>query len=280
MTSEENKAIVRHFIEEAMGRGRMSAVDECLAPDFVDHNAPAGLPTDRNSPKIQFTNLRTAFPDLEVIIHDEFAEGDKVVVCKTLRGTHRGHFMGVAPTGKTIAFETINILRLVDGKIVEHWNMIDHPTLMRQLKESPRMTPAENKAIVRTFVEQAQSQGRLSAIDEYLAADFVDHNAPAGLPTDREGVRMQFTGLLTAFPDLKAIIHDQIAEGEKVVTRKSLRGTHRGDFLGIAPTGKAVSLEVIDILRLVDGKIVEHWNVVDLLGLMVQLGVMPAAVEA
>jgi predicted ester cyclase len=93
-------------------------------------------------------------------------------------------------------------------------------------------------------------------------------------------ITTQFTGLLTAFPDLKAVIHDQIAEGEKVVTRKSLHGTHRGDFLGIAPTGKAVSLEVIDILRLVDGKIVEHWNVVDLLGLLVQLGVTPAAVEA
>ena len=79
---------------------------------------------------------------------------------------------------------------------------------------------------------------------------------------------------------MKAIIHDQVAEGDQVTTRKSLRGTHLGDFLNIAPTGKAVSIEVIDILRLVDGKIVEHWNTVDLLGLMHQLGVMSVADKA
>ena len=142
------------------------------------------------------------------------------------------------------------------------------------------MSNEQNKAIVRHFVEEAQSHGRLSAVDEYLAQEFVDHNAPAGLPIDREGVKMQLTMLRTAFPDMQAVIHDQVAEGDKVVTRKSLRGAHLGDFLGIAPTGKAVSLEVIDILRIVDGKILEHWNTVDLLGVLYQLGVMPAAVSA
>jgi predicted ester cyclase len=142
------------------------------------------------------------------------------------------------------------------------------------------MTSHQNKAIVTHFVELAQSHGQLSAVDEYFTADFVDHNAPAGLPTNREGVKLQFTMLRTAFPNMQAVIHDQIAEGDKVVTRKSLRGTHLGDFLGIAPTGKAVSLEVIDILRLVDGKITDHWNCVDLVGLMAQLGVMPAAALA
>ncbi len=66
------------------------------------------------------------------------------------------------------------------------------------------MSSEQNKAIVRRFVEAAQSHGKLSAIDEYLREDFVDHNAPAGLPTDREGVKMQFTMLRTAFPDMKA----------------------------------------------------------------------------
>ena len=91
---------------------------------------------------------------------------------------------------------------------------------------------------------------------------------------------MQFAMLRNAFPDMHAVIHDQIAEGDKVVTRKSLRCTHLGDFIGIAPTGKAVSIEVIDILRLVDGKIIEHWNTVDLFGLLHQLGVMPLAARA
>jgi steroid delta-isomerase-like uncharacterized protein len=137
------------------------------------------------------------------------------------------------------------------------------------------MANEQNKAIVRHFVEEAQSHGRLDAIDEFLTLDFVDHCAPAGLPDTREGVKMQFTMLRTAFPDMKAVIHEQIAEDGRVATRKSLRGTHLGDFLGIAPTGKTVSIEVIDILRLADGKICEHWNTVDLLGLLMQLGVTP-----
>lgn len=138
----------------------------------------------------------------------------------------------------------------------------------------------ENKSIVSTFVEEAQSLGHFSAIEQYVAASFIDHSAPNGLPSDREGVKMQFAMLRTAFPDMKAIIHDQIADDNKVVTRKSLRGTHLGSFLGVAATGRQVSLEVIDIVRLENGKIVEHWNAVDLLGMLTQLGVMPLAANA
>ena len=94
----------------------------------------------------------------------------------------------------------------------------------------------DNKAIVRRFVRVAQSQGQLSAIDEYLSSQFIDHSAPAGLPNDREGVKLQFAMLRSAFPDMQAVIHDQVSGNDKVVTRKSLRGTHLGDFLGIAPS--------------------------------------------
>jgi steroid delta-isomerase-like uncharacterized protein len=77
-----------------------------------------------------------------------------------------------------------------------------------------------------------------------------------------------------AFPDFRAVIHDLIAEDDKVVTRKTFDGTHEGELLGIPPTGKEVTIELIDILRVADGKITDHWNVVDQLGLMQQLGVI------
>jgi steroid delta-isomerase-like uncharacterized protein len=138
------------------------------------------------------------------------------------------------------------------------------------------MTTTDNKDIVRRFVEAAQTKHDLSAIDAMMSPDFVDHSVPPGLPPDREGVKMQFTLFFAALPDLHAVIHEQIAEGDKVMTRKSLRGTHQGELFGVPPTGKPLSIEVIDILRVRDGKITDHWNLVDQLGLMRQLGAVPA----
>jgi steroid delta-isomerase-like uncharacterized protein len=134
------------------------------------------------------------------------------------------------------------------------------------------MSAEHNKAIVRRMVEEAQSQHRIEIVDELFAADFVDHCVPPGLPPDREGVKMQFGMFFAAFPDLQVVVHDQVAEGDKVVTRKTFHGTHAGDLMGIPPSGRKVAFEVIDILRVRDGKITDHWNLVDQLGLMRQIG--------
>ena len=138
------------------------------------------------------------------------------------------------------------------------------------------MSAETNLTLVRRFVDEFQTRHNLAAVDDYLSPDFVDHCAPPGLPADREGVKMQFTMFFTALPDLHAIIHDQVADEHKVVTRKTLRGTHRGELMGIPPTGKTVDIEVIDILAVSDGKITDHWNLVDQLGLLKQLGALPS----
>jgi predicted ester cyclase len=88
-------------------------------------------------------------------------------------------------------------------------------------------------------------------------------------------VRQQFDGFRAAFDGFRAEIRDQIADGDKVVTRKLFRGTHTGSFQGIEATGAEVAIHVIDIVRVADGRIVEHWNVVDRLGLLIQLGALP-----
>jgi steroid delta-isomerase-like uncharacterized protein len=137
-----------------------------------------------------------------------------------------------------------------------------------------------NKAIVRHMVEEAQSRHNLAAVDELFAADFVDHSVPPGLPPDREGVKMQFAMFFSAFPDLQVVIHSQVAEGDQVVTRKTFHGTHQGDLMGIPPSGRPIAFDVIDILRLRDGKITDHWNVVDQLGLMRQIGALASPEQA
>jgi predicted ester cyclase len=136
------------------------------------------------------------------------------------------------------------------------------------------------KDIVRRFVDEYQSGGSEMAFLELLDANVIDHNLPPGVAPGALGVHQQFDGFRTAFPDFHATILDQIAEGDKVVTRKVFTGTHQGPLQGIEPTGRKVEIHVIDIVRVADGKIVEHWNCVDRLGLLAQLGALPQLSEA
>lgn len=141
----------------------------------------------------------------------------------------------------------------------------------------PRRMHAEaNKQVVRRFVDEYQSAANEQSFAELLHPDVVDRSRPPGIAEGAEGVRQQFEAFRAAFPDFHAVIHDQIAEGDKVVTRKVFHGTHRGELMGIPPTGREVQIEVIDIVRVEGGQIVEHWNVVDRLGLLQQLGALDA----
>lgn len=112
------------------------------------------------------------------------------------------------------------------------------------------------KDVVRRFVNEYQTGADERAFDELLHADVVDHSRPPGIAPGAEGVRQQFDGFRAAFPDFRATILDQVAEGDKVVTRKVFMGTHVGAFQGLEPTGREVKIDVIDIVRIADGKIV------------------------
>ena len=135
------------------------------------------------------------------------------------------------------------------------------------------MSAEENKAIARRVYE-AINQKNLDGLDEVVASDMTDHDAGPGQAPGLEGVKQLFSSVHTAFPDFQMNVEDMIAEGEKVVARVSWSGTHQGEFMGIAPTGNRVEVSGIDILRITEGKIVEHWGNFDDLGMMQQLGVM------
>lgn len=142
------------------------------------------------------------------------------------------------------------------------------------------MSAEQNKALVRRLMEEVFNGGNISIVDESVALDFVDHEElPPGIPPGREALKQIPAIFHSAFPDFKVTIDDLIAEGDKVVVRSTWSGTHQGEFLGIPPTGQPVSFGVIDIIRIADGKFVEHWGQMDNMGMMQQLGVVPAPGE-
>ena len=137
----------------------------------------------------------------------------------------------------------------------------------------------EAKAVVRRNTEEVQGKGKFEVFEELFADDFVDHTSQPGTTPDKAGVRKLYTYLRQAFPDFHAEIHWQLADGDRVTTYKTYHGTHRGEFLGVAPTGREIQFETVDVMRVREGKIAEHWGVANLFSLMQQLGAWPARQE-
>jgi steroid delta-isomerase-like uncharacterized protein len=135
-----------------------------------------------------------------------------------------------------------------------------------------------NKAISRRADEELFNRGNLAVAGELFAGDYVYHDPTSGVEWHGPEDVKRFASLLRgAFPDLQQTIEDQVAEGDKVAYRWTARGTHRGELLGIPPTGARVTFTGISIARLADGKIQEIWENYDALGLMRQLGTVPSA---
>jgi steroid delta-isomerase-like uncharacterized protein len=131
-------------------------------------------------------------------------------------------------------------------------------------------------ASARRFFDEVFSEGRLELVDELFATEYVGHPSGNEEPNrGPEGVKEYVAGLRGAASDLKITIEDQIAEGDKVATRWTARGTHDGELMGIAPTGRPVSVTGITIQHLRDGKVVESWTNWDGMGLLQQLGAVP-----
>ncbi len=132
----------------------------------------------------------------------------------------------------------------------------------------------ENKAKIRRILEETMNKGNLDVVDEEIAPGYLYHSGTES--HGRDALKMLITTYRAAFPDMVVTIEDQIAEGDKVVTRFTARATHQGDLMGIAPTGKAIEAETIVIARLEGSKVVEEWEIMDRLGMMQQLGVVPS----
>jgi steroid delta-isomerase-like uncharacterized protein len=136
------------------------------------------------------------------------------------------------------------------------------------------MSTEQHKVIFRRATEEVWNNGNVAAVEVFFAPDFVNHNPFGGTSPDQAGMREAVQLLHTALPDFHSTIEDMIAEGDTVVARMTLRGTHLGQLLGIPPSGAPIVMTTISIVRITNGQIVERWNISDTLGLVRQIGVV------
>jgi len=138
--TQENKDVLRRLYDEFVDRGNAQVLEEIVSPDFVS-DAAAGV-KGVEAVKAIVLPVQEAFPDLHHTIHELVAEGDRVAVRWTMKGTHRGAFSGIPATGKPVAFSAISIYRFQDGKIAQLWAQVDRLGLLQQLGAVPQAAPA------------------------------------------------------------------------------------------------------------------------------------------
>jgi steroid delta-isomerase-like uncharacterized protein len=143
------------------------------------------------------------------------------------------------------------------------------------------LSTEDNKTVIRRYFEEVISAGHgVGAIDEVVAADCVFHNMPGGDMSGAEGFKQIMLGGHVSMPDLRAEVHDLVAEGDKVVARFTVSGTHLGDLMGIPPTGKRISWDGINAFRVSGGRIAEEWINEDILSMLQQAGAIPVPGQA
>jgi steroid delta-isomerase-like uncharacterized protein len=136
------------------------------------------------------------------------------------------------------------------------------------------MSAENNKALARRFFEEVNA-GNLDALDDLFSEDFIEHEELPGLPTKGpEAPKAAISMFRAAFPDLHMAPVDVLADGDKIVVRGTISGTHQGEFMGIPPTNKSFEAQFIDIIEIHDGKATEHWGVTDQAAMMQQLGLV------
>jgi steroid delta-isomerase-like uncharacterized protein len=137
MSVEDNKAIIRAYVEMVWNGKQLDRAEEVVASDFIDHAPLPGQAPGLEGAKRKWAMYLTAIPDLRVTIEDLVAEGDKVAVRRSYEGTHQGELLGIPATGKQLQVGSISIFRLVDGKIAENWEQLDRLALLQQLGVIP-----------------------------------------------------------------------------------------------------------------------------------------------
>ena len=295
--------LVLTMYDEVWNKGNMAAADDAVSQDFDDHPPTRFFDVGRTGPGALTEaagSFRNAIPDFHDTPELVLVEGDRAAYLGAISGKQTGEMFGFPPQGRRMRVWGINIFALNDdGLISERWGQFDVLTMMQQLgvapgppmPEAPEESPEygdparaaddppqdmeANKNVYRRMVEEVVNKGNFDVIPELFHDEYVDHVAPPGSPPGLEGVKSIFQMFRTGFPDVKFTIDQMIGEGDYVATLVHGEGTQDGEFFGTPPSGKHAIWRSVGFFRIQDGKIIEHWGIPDLLGLLIQIGVIP-----
>src|SRR5918995_5075467 len=300
-TPAENVAVVRSLFEEGMNGADLAVFDRVAAPDIVYHGATVGDESALQALKRVYGEALAGFPGLQYTLLTSVADGDAVAVRYQVEGVHTGEFRGLAPSGNTISWTHSAFASVECGRISEMWAEIDQLDRLREFgvlaadgpaarmagaASPPAATPAvpadsascapqspeEMIAVVDRVRAEVYNAGNFDAMPEIFADGYLhgSANGPDAIGI-AEGTR-RIGGFVTALPDLEWTFDDVIAEGDRVAVRWTTRGTHNGDLLGFAPTGKPVEFTGISFFTVRCGKVVEFQTEMDAASLLEQVG--------
>ena len=300
-TPEENLAVVRSFFEEGVNAADLAIFDTVAAPGVVYHGATVGDESGLEALKRIYGEALTGLPGIQYTLVSSVAAGDAVAARFAVEGVHTGDFRGFAPTGDTITWNHAAFARVECGQIAEMWAEVDQLDRLQQFgvltEEGPaaRMagatvhqeatpvipvdsadcasqSPEESIAVVDRLRAEVYNQGDFDVMPEIFAEGYRhgSANGPDAIGI-AEGAK-RIGGFVTALADLEWTFDEVIAEGDRVAARWTTRGTHDGDLLGFAPTGKPVEFTGISFFTVRCGKIVEFQTEMDAAGLLEQVG--------
>jgi len=267
MSAVQNKYIAMRYFKEIMTDGNLATLYELIAPDFVftlpTHPEPYRGP---DGFKELVTMLHSCFPDFYIHPQDMVAFGDTVVTRWLGGGTHLGaaiHTVAgdIPPSGRTFEIDGISWQRMANGQIVETHGNEDTVGMFNQLgilPTSPLLAenPEQNLKTTHVYFNEIMSQGKLELIEEIMTPDFqfIIPTQPAPI-AGYDNMKGFVTYLRTAFPDITFTVEREIAGDNKVATRWRIKGTHKGEFLGMPASGNVVEDYGIDIFTFAQGKI-------------------------
>jgi len=304
MGAHEDKLrdLVLDQYEEVWNKGNYDYAEETVHPDFNDHPPTRFFDVGRTGPAAlqeAAKEFRHGIPEFHDAPELVLVEGDRVAYLGQIAGHQEGELFGFPATGRMMRVWGVNFFRMENDQIAERWGQFDVLTMMQQLglapgpetPEAPEERPEygdphraaqesgtdidANKAVYRRMVEEVVNQGKFEVIDEIFHPDYVDHVAPPGTTPGIGGVQEVFTMFRTGFPDVKFNIDQMVGEGSYVATLVHGEGTQTGQFIQFPPSGKHAVWRSVGFFRVQEGLIREHWGIPDLLGLLIQIGIIP-----
>jgi len=305
VSAEQDKQVVLRLIDEVMNQGKIDAIDELLADDFVNHGLGLRPPGAEGaaSPKDVFKQMggihHMTFDPMRVDFDEVIAEDGSVAVLERLSGKHTGPIFDVQPTGDDVSFAVVHIFHVRDGQATAHWECRDDIAMFRQLRGIPGMLrqrianpveapPVEGdgghavaqpasgpKAVVMRVVEEIFNGGDLEQIDELVAEDADCHGPPPERKAGREGFREWTRTLRNAVEGLRFRVDELIGEGDVVVVRGAASGKQTGAWPTMPASGRDLNFTVIHVFEVDDGRVTRFLDFRDEIAMWSQMGNVP-----